>query len=299
MENRVINDLQIREYLLGRLDDDSELVEQIDERILTDAQFSVIVDVVEDEIMEEYIEGSLCSDELQSVESHFLRPPERQRKLRNARLLSRHLATASPSRESVERFEPSRRFAPAWILVWKRPHFRTYAEIAAAAVFAVVIAFLIYQRRELGMTLERTNWQMAQERQKEIASNQQVQPRLQILASSTTELHLFDAGLTRGNGQLPTVNVTNTSGTLHIEVAILSDPTGKFHSPTGEYQVQLKHLGQTVWSRDAVDSLSVPGGAVLSIDLPQETLPIGICELVVKQPGKTALSYSFIVSDAR
>ena len=294
MENRVIDDVHIREYLLGRLDGDPELVEQIDEQILTNPQFSIVVDVVEDEIIEEYIEGSLSADDGRAVERHFLRPPERQLKLRNARLLSRHLATASQPWETVEQSEPPSR--AAWIRVWKLPHFRIYAELAAAAVFIVAIALLVYQRRELGMAVEQTSQQLAEERQKEIALNQQVHPRLQIMAPSAVELHLFEAGLTRGNAQLPTVNIGNTSGTLHIEVAIPSDPTGKHSPPTGRYQVQLNYLGQTMWSRDDVESVSVSGGAVLSLNLPVETLPTGICELVVKQPDKTVLSYSFIVS---
>lgn len=301
MENRVINDLQIREYLLGRLEGDPELVEQIDEQILTDAQISIIVDVVEDEIMEEYIEGSLCADDLQSVERHFLRPPERQRKLRNARLLNQHLAMTSLERERLEQLDTQRGLLLSWTRVLKVPHFRTYAEFAVAAVFVVAIAFLVYQRRELGMAVNRTNQQLSEERQKEIALNQQVQPKLQTLTPSTSELHLFEAGITRGKGQLPTVNLSNASGTLHIEVAISSDLTDKVRPSAGKYQVQLKRLGQKTifWSRDSVDPLFVPGGAILRLDLPEGILPIGICELVAKQPGKTALSYSFIVSDAR
>ena len=294
MENRVIDDVHIREYLLGRLDGDPELVERIDEQILTDSQFSISVDVVEDEIIEEYIEGTLNADDARAVERHFLRPPERQLKLRSARLFSRYLATASEPLEAVEQYEsPSR---AAWIRMWKLPHFRTYAELAAAVVFIVAIALLVYQRRELGKAVEQASQQLAEEHQKEIALNQQVHPRLQIMAPPAVELHLFEAGLTRGNTQLPTVNIGNTSGMLHIEVAIPSDSSGKHSPPTGRYQVQLNYLGQTMWSRDDVDSVSVSGGAVLSLNLPVETLPTGICELVVKQPGKTVLSYSFIVS---
>ncbi len=73
MENRVIDEVHIREYLLGRLEGDPEFVEQIDEQILTNPQFSIIVDVVEDEIIEEYIEGSLNADDARAVERHFLR----------------------------------------------------------------------------------------------------------------------------------------------------------------------------------------------------------------------------------
>jgi len=290
----MIDDLNIREYLLGRLDGDPELVEQIDEQSLSNPQFSIIVDVVEDEIIEEYIEGSLNADDARAVEKHFLRPPERQLRLRNARLLRHQLATASQLQETAEQSDPTSR--AAWIRVRKLPHLRTYAEFAAAAVLIVAIVLLVYQRRELGVAVERTNQQLEDERQKEIALDQQAHPRLQISAPPVAELHLFEVGLTRGNGQLPTVNIGHKSGALHIEVAIPSDANGQHSARNGKYQVQLNYLGQTMWSRDNIESLPVSGGTVVRVDLPVETLPAGVCQLVVTQPDKSTLSYSFIVS---
>jgi len=91
----VITDANIREYLLGRLDSEPELVDNIDEQILTDPSFSLTVDVAEDEIIEEYLEGSLSSEDARAVERHFLRPSERQRKLEVARLLGRYFESES------------------------------------------------------------------------------------------------------------------------------------------------------------------------------------------------------------
>ena len=81
----MITEANIREYLLGRLDPNSKLVENIDEQILTVPEFSTTIDVVEDEIIEQYLEGSLNQGDTRAVERHFLRPLDRQRKLRSIR----------------------------------------------------------------------------------------------------------------------------------------------------------------------------------------------------------------------
>src|SRR3974390_974309 len=87
----MITDANIREYLLGRLNWDPKRVESIDEQILTDPELSISADVIEDEIIEEYLEGSLNPEDTRAVITHFLRPPERQRKLKTARLFSHYL----------------------------------------------------------------------------------------------------------------------------------------------------------------------------------------------------------------
>src|ERR1700761_7357045 len=105
MEEPVIDDNLIREYLLGRVDDDQEMVDRFDEQLISNPEFSMSVDIVEDEIIEEYLEGSLSAEDRHAVERHFLRPPERQRKLRNARLLRHHLATTSTITANQSRAE--------------------------------------------------------------------------------------------------------------------------------------------------------------------------------------------------
>lgn len=299
----MINDADIREYLLGRLDADLELVERIDEQMFADSEFSTRVDIVEDEIIEAYIEGSLNTDDVLAVERHFLRPPERLRKLRNARLLSCHLAGAPYGKEKSAQPEPSHGFfhawTHAWARAWKLPGLRAYAEVAACVLFAASIAHLMQQRRELGIAVERTNQQLAEQRQQTAGLQQQLRSPLRIVEPSTGVLNLLESGRTRGDGHLPAVKVGAASGTLHVEVAIPSDRADRAHRPIGTYRVRLEHDGQTLWSHDGVDALAVRGGAILKLDLPAEVLPLGACELVVEQPNKADLSYSFLVSDLR
>jgi hypothetical protein len=119
---------------------------------------------------------------------------------------------------------------------------------------------------------------------------------LQIVEPATGVLNLLEPGITRGDGHLPAVKVGAAPGVLHIEVAIPADRVGKPRPAIDKYQIQLAHAGQTLWSRDGVEAISVSGGAILKLDLPADVLPIGACELVLKQPARADLFYSFVVS---
>jgi hypothetical protein len=288
MEYKVINDAIIREYLLGRLDSDLELVERIDEQTLTDPELSISFDIIEDEIIEEYLEGSLNSEDTQAVESHYLRPPERQRKLKNARLFSRYVEAESRN-VKTEESTPIRRvfdtFRGGRLLL----SFRTWAEIAAAAVFMISTLVLLNQRHELDMAFKRVSQQLTQERQRSVASNQELQRVLPSLQSAIAMLNLVRPGLQRGDSELPEVKVTSGTRMLHVEVALLSRVPGK-------YRVQLRHLDKVVWSGDGVDATAVPGGAILKLDIPAAVLPQGPCELAVTPSDGGAISYWFSVT---
>jgi hypothetical protein len=287
MENRMITDANIREYLLGRLDSDLELVESIDEKSLMDPEFSISVDVIEDEIIEEYLEGSLNSEDTRAVERHFLRPPERQRKLKTARFFSRYLEGESRN-VPTEQPAPARSLFKVFRVGWALPSFRTCAEIAASAVFVISILTLLNQRRELDIAIKQVGEQLSQEHQRSAASNQQLQNVLQSLQPAVAMLNLFRPGLQRGKLELPEVKVNSGTRLLHIEVALSS-------SAPGSSRVELRHTGKMVWSRDGVDAIAVLGGAILRLDIPADVLTQGTSELVVTPSGDGAISYWFSV----
>ena len=283
----MITDANIREYLLGRLDSDLELVESIDEKILMDPEFSISVDVIEDEIIEEYLEGSLNSEETRAVERHFLRPPERQLKLKTARLFSRYLENESRNVTTEQPALASSLFK-VFRVGWALPSFRTCAEIAASAVFVISILTLLNQRRELDIARKQVGEQLSHERQRSAASNQQLQNALQSLRPAVAMLNLVRPGLQRGEVELPEVKVNSGTKLLHVEVALSS-------SAPGSSRVELRRTGKMVWSRDGVDAMSVPGGAILRLDIPADVLTQGTSELVVKPSGDGAVSYWFSV----
>jgi hypothetical protein len=289
MENNVINDAIIRDYLLGRLDPQSDLVRRIDEETLTDPEMSSTADVVEDEIIEDYLEGTLNSQDKLAVERHFLRPPERQRKLRTARLFSRHFYALSSDAKNVEKPGSARPFLkvfPHWNVLLS---FRTWAELAASVLFTVSILNLWNQDQGLDTAIKQMNQQLAQERQRSAALSQQLQAVLLSSQPAVVMLNLVRSGLQRGELELPEAKITSGTKTLHVEVALSSRPSGR-------YRVQLRQAGRVTWSRDGVDALSVPGGTILKLDIPAEVLPEGACELLVLPFQEGTISYWFSVS---
>ena len=288
MESHVINDAIIRDYLLGRLNSDLELVERIDEQAFKDPELSISIDIIEDEIIEEYLEGSLNSEDTRAVERHFLLPSERQHKLKTARLFSRYLEAESVNvktqpqplfRRLVEAFRGGRVV----------PSLRTCAEIAFSMVFIISSLVLWNQGRELDMAMKQANRQLAQERQSSAVLHQQLQSALHSLQPAIAMLNLVSPGLQRGKSELPEVKVNSGTTALHVEVALSSRSPGK-------YRVQLQSSGKVVWSRAGVDAAAVPGGAILEVDIPADVLPRGTCELAVIPSGEGAISYWFSVS---
>src|SRR5262249_31605802 len=94
MEKKSIIDRNlVREYLLGRLDEQTEIEGRISDNIFLNDEMTDVVDSVEDEIIEEYLEGSLAPADKLAVDQYFLQAPERKEKLRFARLLKRHFET--------------------------------------------------------------------------------------------------------------------------------------------------------------------------------------------------------------
>ena len=234
MEIRVPDDATIRDYLLGRLDADSELVERIDELMLTNVEFSENLGVIEDEIIEEYLEGSLSPPDRQSVEMHFLQPPERQRKLQNARLLSHHLAAAARRLPDPPAPYPS------------GFNFKMYAEIAAAVLLTASVVYLFQSRRDFQATLRDSSQELAQERAHSASLNQQLQVVRSFAQPTTVMLTLLRSDLDRSaDASLPELKVGPGTKNIHVEVALSSVASGYCN-------VRLETSGRTVWSQDHI-----------------------------------------------
>src|SRR6516225_677122 len=90
----------IRQYLLGKLNDQDGLEDSLSLQILTDDELSEIADVIEDEIIEDYLDGTLSATDKKAVEEYFLSPVERKEKLRFAKLLRDHLASKAEAFEA-------------------------------------------------------------------------------------------------------------------------------------------------------------------------------------------------------
>src|SRR5881227_1771003 len=121
----------IKKYLLGQLAG-ADLAE-IERRLLTDDEFYEEVQVMEDELVDEYVNAELSPDERRLFEKNFLADAESRTKLRLGRALDRYLS-AQPLR--LERKRPERLLLP-----WTARLFSSPIRIAA---FALVIAAVVF-----------------------------------------------------------------------------------------------------------------------------------------------------------
>ena len=77
----------IKKYLLGQLAG-ADLAE-IERRLLTDDEFYEEVQIMEDELVDEYVNSELSADERRLFEKNFLADPESRSKLRLGREIGR------------------------------------------------------------------------------------------------------------------------------------------------------------------------------------------------------------------
>ncbi len=128
----------IRHYLLGELDDEAR--RRVEERLLTDDQFFEELCVIEDELTEEYAGGMLEQRAKERFESHFLCTPERRRKLRFSRALTRYVSERPVPQEAPVVPLP----APARV-PWMRSFFNSYAGLAVAALVLLTVGFGVWR----------------------------------------------------------------------------------------------------------------------------------------------------------
>src|SRR5215469_4647617 len=272
MENPLSDDMTIRDYLLGRLDPASETVDRVDELMLTSAEFLENLGLIEDEIIEEYLEGTLSPADKQSVESHFLRPPERQRKLQHARLLSSRLANGAdlPDRTKLLQIKPSPApFAP----LSSRSNFRLCAEIAAALLLTVSVMYLWQSRRQLQVALGKSAQQLTQERENSAQINQQLQSARDLAQPSTAMLSLFQPSILRSP----------------------DESLSKLTIGAGTNKVRLESAGKTLWSLDHLTPFTSRDGSILIFEIPATALPAGENKLLVFQGSELPTSCPFTV----
>jgi hypothetical protein len=121
-------DQQLAHYLLALLPD--EEIERLDEATVVDDEVALRLRIVEQDLVDAYVSGTLDGELLQRFESHYLKSPRRRARVRFARSFLRAVDRAAPAAvtyhdheihrvgESVDAPRPvtssSDRLAPRW-----------------------------------------------------------------------------------------------------------------------------------------------------------------------------------------
>jgi tetratricopeptide (TPR) repeat protein len=121
---------KIRSYLLGEADEAER--ESIETMILTDDQLFEELMVVEDEIIDEYLNHKLSPEARSRFEDHFLNSPERLEQLRFGRIFDRYVS--SQSADSSLSLKPVAS-SPSWFS-------KLYSSPVRLVVFAVLLVVI-------------------------------------------------------------------------------------------------------------------------------------------------------------
>src|SRR6478752_4605262 len=99
MNQKITQEEIIRKYLLGTLSEPE--LSEIEQELFFNEELSRAADLIEDEIIEQYLDQELDARERKAVKTHFLRPPARRQKLDFARLLRHRFESTASSNSSV------------------------------------------------------------------------------------------------------------------------------------------------------------------------------------------------------
>jgi hypothetical protein len=268
----------IREYLLGRLDNETELEEQLSHDIFSNDELSEMVESIEEEIIEDFLDGTLDSADKDAVNTYFLRPPERKEKLRFARLLRNHfeeqhelVGTISDMPRSaytnVVRDSSDYRATIPW-----SSHFKTYGQLAALVVLGIGSLLYISALQKKKASLES---QLAQEREHS-ASLVKEAP---ILTSSLIPLTLV-ADRSRGDDtQIPHIEIKPSSRRIMVDIALQGHSPGPF-----DVHLETKAGNGPIWSARLLPLVSSSGDTRLVFDLPAQGMESDVYSFLVSSP---------------
>jgi hypothetical protein len=263
----------IREYLLGRLDNKKELEEQLSHDICVNDELSEMVESVEEEIIEDFLDETLEPADKNAVDGYFLRPPERREKLRFARLVRHHFE----QREDLvntrrETFDPTN-VHPEGIqyrsAIVGKFHIRTYVELATFILLTAVGLTYISGIRKSQARLE---GQLAQERQQYAT----VARKTQATQASMVALTLV-SDRSRGDGtQIPNIEIKPSTQRIVVEIALQG-------RSSGPYDVMLEAQGKNepIWAARLLPLVSASGDARLVFDMPAQGLASDVYSFVV------------------
>ena len=122
---KIISDQNLRSYFLGTLA--VEDAEHLEEECAADAELTEQAQVVESELADDYLRGSLSADERRLFEENYLITEVRRGKLRLAENLWK---VANENRETVEAAAPT-----LWQTIFSNYRILTLSGLAAAIIF--------------------------------------------------------------------------------------------------------------------------------------------------------------------
>jgi hypothetical protein len=268
----------IREYLLGKLDGQPELESQLSQQMLSDDELSEIVDSIEDEIIEDYLDDTVVPTDRRAIEEYFLRPAERRQKLHLARLLRNHFQAPGSVLEKKKTYIPlgsiPNEKSPGMLPFSQQSHFRTYLEVSAAVLLIVMgLAYTSSLRHRLQSQLDASNKYQIEIKNELAQARDRYATLEKELQEARPALLTFLGPIFRDNARVPVIEIRPWTKQVKVEIGI--------PRASGNYDVRLNiAAGKEVWSRTIT---AASDG--LRFELPARVIAEGnYCFVVSSQP---------------
>src|SRR6185369_7027490 len=132
MNNERVTDAVLREFLLGKVSDEERA--RIEGQFVTDPQARERVLAVEQDLIEDYLEGTLGADDSEQFVSRYAQTPEQRRKLRITKSIKDWAMTEVKTGETA----PAAISGWSRVPLWLRPTF--VVPVAVMVLIVIVVA---------------------------------------------------------------------------------------------------------------------------------------------------------------
>jgi len=243
---------QIREFLLGRLPPPQS--EELEQRLLASDELEDLVSLVEDEIIDQYVDGPIKRADRLAVDNHFLLPPARQSKLAFARMLRERLRPPKP-------IPPGPAYVPLPMLLASAS--TTWILAGLLSVVSVGSGVYITTLRKERQSLT----EQLQIVQREVEANRNQAHSGQLLAQDVR----FAVGGFKSASPSEAVEISETTGVIKAHIPLFDGP-----SLAQSYTVRIQNEeGKQIVSYPAWKPHTKGGGSELIVDIDPKEMPPG------------------------
>jgi len=280
MKNNLLDRNLVRQYMLGRLDDNDELENELSEEILISDELCEFVESIEEEIIDDYLDGTLDGPDKTAVVNYFLRPPERQMKFNFAKLLRHHFETKQNYMVKPEigavvatELDPGFHKTNFFPVVHKWSNVLIYGQVAALILLSVLSLTYISSIRKKQAIVEHA---LVLERNRLASPG----PGVQRADSSMVALALASDRSRGSRNNIPYLEISPSIQRIIVEIA-LQDGAMRSYS----VRVETAAGGKPIWSATLFPIRSDSGNARLLFDVPAQRIESGAYSVVVATIG--------------
>lgn len=270
----------LRRFVLGGLEEGERT--EVEQLLLTDPEAFEALGMIEDELIEEYLEGVGSPATRGAFEQHFLSSAEARRRLSLA-LALRSRAMISPTQGQETAGPRQEAVLPAlWPPIWLWPRRWPPVWVGLAALLSVSLAgnaWLASRYRAQGERLARSS----------------APPAAEAGSSGQTPTFTLVAGLLRAGGTLPRIAVPNDAAVVRLRLELPGDEYPRYRASLRDAD------GNEIWTVSMLRAERESGETSVTLVVPTEVLPRGDYQVKVSgvRPGGGAeplATYSLRVS---